>query len=79
MFFNDHAPPHFHASYLPHEAVVRIDTGEILSGHLPPRLDSVVREWVLRYHQELMDNWDRARPGRREPLQRIPGLDADDD
>ena len=79
MFYNDHAPPHFHAFYLPHEATVRIDTGEILSGHLPLRLERLVREWALRYHQELMDNWDLARPGQRQPLQRIPGLDADDD
>jgi len=25
MYFNDHAPPHFHALYNEHEAVIRIE------------------------------------------------------
>jgi hypothetical protein len=32
MYFNDHAPPHFHAEYGEYEAIYVIDTLEILRG-----------------------------------------------
>lgn len=32
MYFNDHAPPHFHAVYGEHEAVIAIETLLILEG-----------------------------------------------
>src|SRR5215831_2128860 len=32
MFFRDHPPPHFLASYSGHEANVLIDTGEVIEG-----------------------------------------------
>jgi hypothetical protein len=34
MFFNDHAPPHFHARYGEFEATIDIDTLEVLEGKL---------------------------------------------
>ena len=36
MFFNDHNPPHFHATYGEHEAAVSIRDGAVLWGSLPP-------------------------------------------
>jgi hypothetical protein len=35
MFWQDHAPPHFHALYAEHEAVVDIRTLEVIDGGLP--------------------------------------------
>jgi pimeloyl-ACP methyl ester carboxylesterase len=35
MYFSDHAPPHFHAVYSGDEAVVAIETGEVIRGALP--------------------------------------------
>jgi len=35
MFWSDHPPPHFHAIYGNHEAVVEILTSEIIAGSLP--------------------------------------------
>lgn len=32
MYFSDYAPPHFHALYSGHEAVVAIETGEVIRG-----------------------------------------------
>ena len=37
IYYNDHAPPHFHASYAEHEAVISIDTLAIQFGALPRR------------------------------------------
>jgi hypothetical protein len=79
MFFNDHPPPHFHAYYGEHVAVIAIETGEVIEGELPRVARRLAREWAMRYHAELNENWRRARAGVREPLMRIPGLDADDD
>lgn len=38
MYYNDHAPPHFHARYGDFEAVIAIDSGEVVEGRLPPRV-----------------------------------------
>jgi Domain of unknown function (DUF4160) len=75
----DSAPPHFHAYYGDEAAVFSIETGEILEGRLPPVARRLVREWTLRYRDELRENWRRVRPGVRAPLQKIPGLDAEND
>ena len=53
MYFNDHAPPYFHAEYGEHEAVYVIDTLEILRGQLPRRAHSMVLEWALAHRTEL--------------------------
>lgn len=37
MFFNDHAPPHFHARYGEFEATIVIGTLEVIHGQLPSR------------------------------------------
>jgi len=34
MFFNDHAPPHFHARYGEFEATIDIATLEVIEGDL---------------------------------------------
>lgn len=36
MFFADHPPPHFHARYGGSEALMAIDSGEVIAGELPP-------------------------------------------
>ncbi len=45
MFFADHNPPHFHAVYAEHEALVRIDNGTILRGDLPRTAAKLVEQW----------------------------------
>ncbi len=37
MFFEEHAPPHFHAQYAEHKAAINILTLDILEGQLPRR------------------------------------------
>lgn len=37
MYHVDHNPAHFHVEYQGHEALVAIETGEILAGKLPGR------------------------------------------
>jgi hypothetical protein len=54
MFFNDHAPPHFHAEIQDSEAVIDICTLEIIQGSLPKRAQMLVLEWAVEHREELM-------------------------
>ncbi|HEY5130441.1 MAG TPA: DUF4160 domain-containing protein [Bradyrhizobium sp.] len=75
MFFVDHPPPHFFATYSGHEANVSIETGEVMEGHLPANAARLVKQWALAHRGELEDNWRRARAS--QPLVKIAGLDDD--
>jgi hypothetical protein len=75
MYFDDHAPPHFHVEYQGHEAFVEISTGEVISGRLPKKAARLVRDWCTEHNAELMANWERAVS--LQPLERIPGVEND--
>ncbi|MEM8884084.1 MAG: DUF4160 domain-containing protein [Planctomycetota bacterium] len=72
MYYNDHAPPHFHAKYGEHEATFLIQPHGLLEGTLPSRAARMVREWAALHEAELHMNWLRARAG--SPLHPIPPL-----
>ena len=61
MFFNDHAPPHFHAEYGGNKAEIAIETLEILAGSLPRRALALVVEWAALHRAELREGWERCR------------------
>ena len=72
MFFNDHAPPHFHARYSEFEATIDIGTLEVIEGNLPNRAFNLVREWAMIHRGELLEDWRLCRenraPAKIEPL-----------
>ena len=72
MYFDDHPPPHFHAEYGEHEAVIHIETLGMMAGSLPPRATGMVLEWASLHQQELMSAWQNA--VRREPVAKIEPL-----
>jgi hypothetical protein len=37
MFWRDHAPPHFHALYAEHEALIDLQDFRVIRGSLPRR------------------------------------------
>jgi|TARA_Y100000310_G_scaffold230732_1_gene233220 hypothetical protein len=73
MYYNDHAPPHFHARYGAYEIRVAIQDGEILSGSFPKRAQQMVAEWLGLHRSELMEDWDLAE--QRRPLRKIEPLE----
>lgn len=73
MYFNDHAPPHFHAVYQEHEALLDIETLEVVRGTLPRRAMALVLEWAALHRAELRADWEKARRGL--PLDPIQPLD----
>ena len=58
MYWNDHAPPHFHALYAESEVLIEIRTLEILEGAMPRRALSLVHEWAQEHRAELMEDWE---------------------
>jgi hypothetical protein len=72
MFYNDHAPPHFHAEYGGSVMLVAIETLGVIAGSLPPRATGMVMEWAAEHQQDLREVWDHARA--MEPLGRIDPL-----
>jgi hypothetical protein len=63
FYYNDHEPPHFHAAYGEHEALIAIETLAVLRGELPRRALALVLEWAALHRGELQKNWARAREG----------------
>jgi hypothetical protein len=61
MFYNDHAPPHFHVRYGGQKAIIAIETLMLLEGKLSPRVLGLVMEWASQHQDELRNNWTLAR------------------
>ena len=73
MYWKDHPPPHIHAYYAGFEALFEIETGRTIGGRLPPKVERLVRNWVLARQASLMENWERGR--RSIPFEKVPGAD----
>ena len=73
MYYNDHAPPHFHAHYGDSEIRVEINTGEVMSGVFPTRARKLVLEWLDMHRDELLEDWKLAEL--RKPLNKIEPLE----
>lgn len=73
MYFDDHAPPHFHAEYGSAEALIGIETLTVAAGKLPPRALGLVMEWAALHQDELRALWRRA--AALQPLEKIAPLD----
>lgn len=72
MYFEDHAPAHFHAIYGEYEALISIADFHILKGELPPRAYGLVVEWAIQHQNELKQNWEQAI--QLQPLNKIKPL-----
>lgn len=72
MYWNEHAPPHFHAIYNENEILINIKTLEIIDGNMPNRALSLVLEWSFNNRDELLENWELCQknqhPHKIDPL-----------
>ncbi|MGC4067909.1 MAG: DUF4160 domain-containing protein [Polyangiaceae bacterium] len=73
MYFDDHAPPHFHASYGSDEAEIGIESIGLLAGRLTPRAWALVVEWAAQHQDELRQNWALLHSA--QPPVQIPPLE----
>ena len=58
MFWREHSPPHFHALYGEHEALIDIRTLDVIAGSLPRRALALTIEWAVEHRNELMEDWN---------------------
>jgi hypothetical protein len=73
MFWREHGPPHFHATYGEYEAIVDIQELRVLRGHLPRRALALVLEWAVMNRDALMEDWELCR--QLKPPNPIPPLE----
>lgn len=60
MFWQDHMPPHFHATYGEDEALIDIHHAVVLRGRLASSRLKLVLAWAEIHREELLANWERA-------------------
>jgi hypothetical protein len=72
MYWDDHAPPHFHAKYAEYEITVNIRTG-VVEGKFPKRALRHVLEWYEIHKEQLIENLELCQndeaPKPIEPLE----------
>ncbi|MFA6201559.1 MAG: DUF4160 domain-containing protein [Gallionella sp.] len=71
MFLIDqeHPPRHIHIKYGDHEAVMSLNTLELIDGKLPNKCFQLVREWAELHQAELIEIWDTQKFHRVQPLE----------
>lgn len=72
IYWNDHLPPHFHASYGGSEVLVSIEELEVLDGTMPSKQLKMLLGWAAFHQEELRENWgltkEKQEPFAIEPL-----------
>lgn len=73
MFYDEHNPPHFHATYGEFNAEIGINDLNVLIGKLPSRALGLVIEWASIHQTELLENWNRIENG--QTIEKIAPLE----
>jgi curved DNA-binding protein CbpA len=60
---SEHNPPHFHAYYQEHKAVIDINSCELTDGSLPNKQLKLVLAWAELRKEELLADWTLAQNG----------------
>ena len=58
LYFDDHSPPHFHALSAEYDALIEIDTCQIIEGDLPKNKRKRIIEWAKENKEELISIWN---------------------
>lgn len=75
MYYNDHQPPHFHATYGEQEALILIGSGDLYEGNLSRRGLRLCKNgkncitgsyWRTGNWRAMRSHSSRSRPSRRE-------------
>ncbi|MCC8069221.1 MAG: DUF4160 domain-containing protein [Ruminococcus sp.] len=72
MYYNDHQPPHLHATYNDKKACFNFD-GEIIIGDFPKKQRKLVEAWIELHRDELLANWTLIE--NNSPIYKIKPLD----
>ena len=70
FYRNDHLPPHFHAAFAEHQALISLESLDVLEGALPKAKLKGVLDWAASHREELQACWNKVQnnehPGKVE-------------
>ncbi len=61
IYPKDHLPPHLHAKFAEHEALISIATGDVLEGSLPKATVRAVQDWLAPRREQVAYVWREIR------------------
>ena len=65
----EHNPPHLHAIYGEYMSAINIETLEVIEGDLPEKALKLVKKWIIKNKEEIMDIWKTQNFKKIEPLE----------
>lgn len=60
MYFRqkEHNPPHIHAIYGEYVGLFSLLDGEMFEGNIPTKYQSLIKEFIIHYNNELLTMWE---------------------
>lgn len=55
---NEHNPPHVHAYYKEDEAIVDVNTGEVIEGYIPSVQLGITKRFIEENREKLLTLWE---------------------
>ena len=70
MFFKpkEHEPSHIHALYGEYVGIFDLKTMEMTEGDLPIKAQGLIKEWISRNQEPLLQMWDSQKLRKLPPL-----------
>ena len=70
MFFKpkEHEPSHIHALYGEYVGIFDLKTMEMTEGDLPIKAQGLIKEWISRNQNSLLQMWDSQKLRKLPPL-----------
>ena len=70
MFFKpkEHEPSHIHALYGEYVGIFDLRTMEMTEGDMPIKAQGLIKEWISRNQQSLLQMWDSQKLRKLPPL-----------
>jgi len=65
----EHNPPHLHAIYGDYTGAFDLSTTKMIEGDLPAKASAMVKEWMRRYTEELIEIWNTQEFRELPPLE----------
>ncbi|MBE5868638.1 MAG: DUF4160 domain-containing protein [Lachnospiraceae bacterium] len=65
----EHNPPHIHAIYGEYIGMFCLADGEMFEGDIPSKEQKLIKTFVLKYGEELLNMWETQQFSTLEPLE----------
>lgn len=72
IFYNEHLPPHFHATYGEYRVQIDINNISVLSGEMPRKGLNLILDWAEIHRNELLRIWNLSE--QEKPLPKVEPL-----